>query len=177
MFNFCIDTPGPCWVQTVKSLSTSRTPTNRNVGTVHTFTLVSTSLLGNAHLSTMATFSCPQGAFVERFNSTFFWFAAYNGHTDCLRLLLQYSQIEVAIDCTDAEERLVVGSFSSFCLKLKKLTVRDNSSKVANIGVWIKTKKKYALGLFTQILALTFKYGSRSSIHLFISVAQIQLIK
>ena len=77
----------------------------------------------------MATFSCPQGAFVERFICTFFWFAAYNGHTDCLRLLLQYSQIEVAIDCTDAEERLVVGSFSSFCLKLKMLAVRDNSSE------------------------------------------------
>ena len=83
----------------------------------------------------MATFSCPQGTFVERFNCTFFWFAAYNGHTDCLRLLLQYSQIEVAIDCTDAEERLVVGSFSSFCLKLKMLAVRDNSTGAPNENI------------------------------------------
>ena len=33
------------------------------------------------------------------------WPTAYNGHTDCLRLLLQYSQIDSALDCTDAEER------------------------------------------------------------------------
>ena len=37
-----------------------------------------------------------------------FWLAAYNGHTDCLRLLLQYSQADSAMDCLDAEERFVL---------------------------------------------------------------------
>lgn len=35
-------------------------------------------------------------------------FTAYNGHTDCLRLLLQYSNPENALDCADADLRFVL---------------------------------------------------------------------
>ena len=35
----------------------------------------------------------------------FVWPVAYNGHTDCLRLLLQYSNTENSLDCTDADAR------------------------------------------------------------------------
>ena len=35
----------------------------------------------------------------------FVWPLAYNGHTDCLTLLLQYSNTENSLDCTDADGR------------------------------------------------------------------------
>ena len=38
---------------------------------------------------------------------------AYNGHTDCLRLLLQYSNTEDSLDCTDVDSRCVSLLFSS----------------------------------------------------------------
>ena len=38
-------------------------------------------------------------------DTTFIFSIAYNGHTECLRLLLQNAEIEGVVDCLDGRER------------------------------------------------------------------------
>ena len=36
---------------------------------------------------------------------TFFYILAYNGHTECLKLLLQHAEAEGVVDCLDGQDR------------------------------------------------------------------------